>query len=188
MVTYKVDEILESVVVTTSADRFIQHSIPLGGNSTWQSSEWKTKSNSLLGKCFSMEIKKTLASLKIASLEFKSRMNAYVFLHHPGQFYDFSSNTKVCQSRLQVVEAAFQDYKDSSDSRTPRNSEFTQHDAFTRYVCFRRSLFNLEGVSKFTSATTSTPIPLRTTRSSPAEPPWTLTLITASPGELTRGC
>ena len=56
---------------------------------------WVKKYNAKYGVCYSLEVGAEDASLGVTQVNVYSFIDVYVFLHHPGQFMDFNSMTKV---------------------------------------------------------------------------------------------
>lgn len=46
-------------------------------------------------RCYQMQISRDVTALGIISVVMVARMGIYVYLHHPGQFMDIDSKTKV---------------------------------------------------------------------------------------------
>ena len=47
------------------------------------------------GKCYSMEIDKNVTKRGVMDITFISRMDIYIYFHHPRQYLDIDSTTKV---------------------------------------------------------------------------------------------
>ena len=54
-----------------------------------------TKYDNTFGRCFSLRVAKFITDAGLLNVELVGRMNIYVYLHHPGQFYDSDSKTKI---------------------------------------------------------------------------------------------
>ena len=54
-----------------------------------------TKYDTNFGKCFSLELGPDITALGVTRLDFVFRKNAFIYLHHPGQFMDVDAQTKV---------------------------------------------------------------------------------------------
>ena len=62
--------------------------------------DWIPKHDRTFGTCFSMEFFRTtrnasLVNIHVLDVTVKAKMNIYLYLHHPGQFVDPDSKTKV---------------------------------------------------------------------------------------------
>ena len=60
-----------------------------------------TKYYQTFGKCFSIEINPNVTKMGITKIEFYAKLNIYIYLHHPGQYMDQDSKSKV--SKLHLV-------------------------------------------------------------------------------------
>ncbi len=49
---------------------------------------WKTQYYLLYGRCFTMTVPVWLKDLKIEDVTFETNLGTFVFLHHPGYFFD----------------------------------------------------------------------------------------------------
>ena len=57
-----------------------------------------TKYDSTFGRCYSLQLEPTVTALGITKIEFSTRLNVYIYLHHPGQYMDVDSKSKVSSS------------------------------------------------------------------------------------------
>ena len=62
-----------------------------------------TKYDDIFGKCFSVEINPNIAKMGITKIEFYAKLNIYIYLHHPGQYMDVDSKSKVSKLYIYVV-------------------------------------------------------------------------------------
>lgn len=56
---------------------------------------WSVKYHSLYGRCYSLDLNQGVTRMGINAIEFLTKMDAYIFLHHKGQYLDNDSMTKV---------------------------------------------------------------------------------------------
>ena len=54
-----------------------------------------TKYDETFGKCFSVELGPEITALGVTKLDFVSKLNIFIYLHHPGQYMDVDSRSKV---------------------------------------------------------------------------------------------
>ena len=54
-----------------------------------------TKYDQTFGKCFSIEINPNVTKMGVTKIEFYAKLNIYIYLHHPGQYMDVDSKSKV---------------------------------------------------------------------------------------------
>ena len=47
------------------------------------------------GRCFSVQLKPKVTVMGVTKVEFRAKLNIYIYLHHPGQYMDVDSKTKV---------------------------------------------------------------------------------------------
>ena len=61
-----------------------------------------TKYDQTFGKCFSIEINPNVTKMGITKIEFYAKLNIYIYLHHPGQYMDVDSKSKVSPNTCKV--------------------------------------------------------------------------------------
>ena len=54
-----------------------------------------TKYDISFGRCYSVQLKPQVTALGVTKVEFRANLNIYIYLHHPGQYMDVDSKTKV---------------------------------------------------------------------------------------------
>ena len=57
-----------------------------------------TKYDNTFGRCYSLQLDRSVTALGITKIEFSTRLNIYIYLHHPGQYMDVDSKSKVSGS------------------------------------------------------------------------------------------
>jgi hypothetical protein len=57
--------------------------------------DWKTQYYILYGRCFSFNVPEWLKKLVVIEMKVTLKMNSFLFLHHPRQFDNVDSNSKI---------------------------------------------------------------------------------------------
>ena len=98
---------MKLIVVSLAADKNSSHhciSKFLGDNERhhiWlnlsheMDANYVTKYDQTFGKCFSIEINPNVTKMGVTKIEFYAKLNIYIYLHHPGQYMDVDSKSKV---------------------------------------------------------------------------------------------
>ena len=58
-------------------------------------SKYVVKYDQTFGKCFSVELDPKVTEIGVTKMEFFAKLNIYIYLHHPGQYMDVDSKSKV---------------------------------------------------------------------------------------------
>lgn len=95
--TFSLDEILYMVKISTASNERSKIVIDFRTNFINNTdATFFTKYDQTFGRCFSMELQPTTTRLGVTKIEFFAHLNIYIYLHHPGQFMDLDSKSKVC--------------------------------------------------------------------------------------------
>lgn len=93
-ITHEYDEIIEKLKIVTEVEA--QSSIVLKTKESYYNKVNVTPLFHLkLGRCYSLELLPTLTILGIVRLIFTGKIDFYVYFHHPNQFLDKDSKTKI---------------------------------------------------------------------------------------------
>lgn len=97
--TYTLEEIVKEIRLKTSNQARTEVVVPFK-LMEWNSeiATWDTNYHQLYGKCYTMSVQPDIAQMEVTQIQVESKINIFVFLHHPGQFNDFNSKTKVFHS------------------------------------------------------------------------------------------
>jgi len=92
--TYDLPEILHSLHVETLQEsmRVVHLPVQLGRGPY---SKWTVRHNSLYGLCYSLDIDSALTKFIISEVVIQCKVDIFVYLHHPGQYMDVTSKTKL---------------------------------------------------------------------------------------------
>lgn len=90
-VTWELSDILKKVYVKTMDDDQPKVVIPVDESLD----VWMVKFHPLYGKCFSLVLGQNVTRLGVRRVDFTLNSTVYVYLHHPGQFWDYNSKAKV---------------------------------------------------------------------------------------------
>lgn len=92
-ITHEFNDIITKIKLTTgSRDR---PTIDLYSNIDSADARFVPKYTLLFGRCFSMELLQSVTKLGIAQVAFTGKKSFYVYIHHPDQFFDLDTETKV---------------------------------------------------------------------------------------------
>ncbi|TRY78401.1 hypothetical protein TCAL_10417 [Tigriopus californicus] len=94
--TYTLEEILMEIKLKTSNQSWTEVAVPFKFEE-WDNeiAAWDTNYHQLYGKCYTMSLQPDIAQMEVTQVQVESKINIFVFLHHPGQFNDFNSKTKM---------------------------------------------------------------------------------------------
>ena len=92
-VSYGLSEILKKVKISTESEDVPSVDLTLSNNDP--NANYVTKYRNNFGRCFSIELSPNITNFAITKIEFWAFMNIYIYLHHPGQFMDVDSKSKV---------------------------------------------------------------------------------------------
>ena len=98
-VTFNLREVVKDVRLQTSSETHPDVNITLE-ETNGPNSKWTTKFHTKYGRCFSLGLATHVTRLGITQIVFETWVNAYVFLHHPGQYLDINSKTKERRQNL----------------------------------------------------------------------------------------
>lgn len=90
--TYNLTEILHQVIITTSNEAKPKIVIDLKSE---YDGKFVTKYDKTFGRCYSLELAPNVTLLGLTKIEFFAKLNIYIYLHHPGQYMDVDSKSKV---------------------------------------------------------------------------------------------
>ena len=90
-IVYSKEELIRRVIVNTRDRQNAAISLGLENS---ENATWSNKYNRFYGRCFSLELSKTVTAKGVRSVEIETFIDMYVFLHYPGQFTEYNSMTK----------------------------------------------------------------------------------------------
>ena len=129
-ITYELHELLESIIVRTNNVSKLEVSIDLNEKS--KDAKIDSLPTKTFGRCHSIQLGEEIVAQGVASIEFLSSMNLYVYFHHPGQFWSLDSTSKLytVKGRKHFMDMTYSIMKNTlkSESTIPcsdeTNSEF----------------------------------------------------------------
>ena len=95
-VAYNLSEVVKSITISTADSSRPKVHVKIQAKS--ENAKLVTKYDSTFGKCFSLQIDPSVTALGITKIEFNTRLNIYIYLHHPGQYMDVDSKSKASGS------------------------------------------------------------------------------------------
>ena len=95
-ITHRMDEIVSWIIVYSDNSGKDGVKIDLNGTDHQQNIEITTKYWNSLGRCYSIYPKGHLLEQSILMIDIATRIDALIYLGHPGQFMHRNSKTKVC--------------------------------------------------------------------------------------------
>lgn len=108
--TYTLPEILKSLTLETSRRSNASVNIDLNPEKLDpEIATWHVKYRFLYGVCYSLNLKPKVTMLQITEIVVQSYINVFVYLHHPGQFLDYNTVTKV--GYFNIYFCMFSDFK-----------------------------------------------------------------------------
>lgn len=101
--TYDLHELLLSMTIGTDDPSRPQITLTFGderktANDTLEDekiAKFSTKYYDVFGRCFELEINPEVTALGIATIVIKGKVGLYVYIHHPEQFTEVDTKTKV---------------------------------------------------------------------------------------------
>ena len=94
-VTYKLEEMIKGVAVSTWDGRNSSIAIPVDGTLDPKMARWVPKVHILYGYCYSLEIFPALSAFGISAIGIDTFIDTFIMLHHSGQFLDYNTKSKV---------------------------------------------------------------------------------------------
>ena len=96
--THDLHEVVESVKIFTTDPNHPSLKFSIGDKNDLLNEsvgKFEEKNYDTFGRCFSLNINENVTSLGIITVDVVTRIGQYVYLHHPGQFLELDSRTKV---------------------------------------------------------------------------------------------
>ena len=100
-VTHDLSELVQSIRISTSDPRHSSLTVTIGDDNRLVDEsvgKFAEKKHYSLGRCFSFEIHPNVTKLGITSVTVVAKIGQYIYLHHPRQFMELDSRTKVHNS------------------------------------------------------------------------------------------
>ena len=119
-ITHELSELLEKVVVQTATIPKLYINI----SKESQDVIIDTMHSRNFGRCYSIQIVKDIVKQGIAEIEFLSKMNTYIYFHHPGQWLSSDQKAKLYTT---VGHNHFMDMTYSLTENTLRNVKRKNH-------------------------------------------------------------
>ena len=122
-VTHDLEDIIETLEIQTYDTGYEK----IADLSNSKSIQWTIKPYSTFGRCYSMNLDPTLTALGIVSFSIKTKLDIYIYLHHPGQFMNINTKSKVFTTKGQrhYIDLSYTIIKDTleKNSNLPCSAE-----------------------------------------------------------------
>ena len=92
-VSHNLSYLIKSIKISTADTTRSKVKVPIRKKS--EEATLVTKYDSTFGRCYSLQLDRSVTALGITKIEFSTRLNIYIYLHHPGQYMDVDSKSKV---------------------------------------------------------------------------------------------
>ena len=118
-ITYKLDELLEYIIVHTDNVSNPEISIDLKEND--KDGKIDTMNAKTFGRCYSIQLGKQIVAQGVYRIEFLSSMNLYIYFHHPGQFLSVDTKSKLytLKGHSHFVDMTYSIMKNTLKSESP---------------------------------------------------------------------
>ena len=117
-VTYDLHELLSIVSISTSDPDTPEVNITFGEREMTEAERLRdekvarfvTKFDDTFGRCFMMYIEPEVARLGIVNIVATAKLGVYIYIHHPGQYTDVDSKTKVSLKKEENAQALINNF------------------------------------------------------------------------------